>query len=233
MTLQLFDLAGADDAVRFSPFCWRTKMALKHKGLDFEALAWRFTEKDRLAATNQGRVPVLIDGDRHVCDSWSIATYLDETYPDRPMLMKDEAATAAARLTQAWADGTLFGPLRPIAVKRVWDILGETDQSYFRETREKALGASLEDVSSDAAVADGYKALSKTVKPLEAVLLEHAFLGGDAPYYGDYIVFGTLMWPHTISSKHALDGDLATAAWFERMLDLFDGYARNAPRAAA
>ncbi|HCI47115.1 MAG TPA: glutathione S-transferase, partial [Rhodospirillaceae bacterium] len=46
MTIKLYDLAGEDAALRFSPFCWRTKMALKHKGLPFETEAWHITGKE-------------------------------------------------------------------------------------------------------------------------------------------------------------------------------------------
>ena len=35
MAITLYDLAGADEHRRFSPYCWRTKMALAHKGLAF------------------------------------------------------------------------------------------------------------------------------------------------------------------------------------------------------
>ena len=31
--LTLYDLAGADPTLRFSPHCWKTHMALAHKGL--------------------------------------------------------------------------------------------------------------------------------------------------------------------------------------------------------
>ena len=34
MNLQLFELVGTDDTRPFSPYCWRTRMALAHKGLD-------------------------------------------------------------------------------------------------------------------------------------------------------------------------------------------------------
>ena len=40
MAIKLYDLAGAEDDRRFSPYCWRTKMALKHKGLEFETAPW-------------------------------------------------------------------------------------------------------------------------------------------------------------------------------------------------
>jgi len=63
MALQLHDLAGAEAERRFNPYCWRTKLALVHKGLPFEAIPWRFSEKDVIAFSGQGRVPVLRDGD--------------------------------------------------------------------------------------------------------------------------------------------------------------------------
>jgi glutathione S-transferase len=78
--MKLFDLAGAADDLRFSPNCWRIKMALAHKGLAAEAVPWRFVEKDAIAASGQKTVPVLVDDDRIVSDSWEIAKYLEITY---------------------------------------------------------------------------------------------------------------------------------------------------------
>jgi glutathione S-transferase len=77
MAIKLYDLAGAEDDRRFSPYCWRVKMALLHKGLAFETLAWRFTEKDAIAFSGSTTVPVLVDGNHTVSDSWKIAAYLE------------------------------------------------------------------------------------------------------------------------------------------------------------
>jgi hypothetical protein len=38
MARLLYDLAGAEPERRFSPYCWRAKMALMHKGLPFDAI---------------------------------------------------------------------------------------------------------------------------------------------------------------------------------------------------
>ena len=46
--IKFFDLAATRHRLRFSPYCWRTKMALLHKGLAFETKPWRFTEKDAM-----------------------------------------------------------------------------------------------------------------------------------------------------------------------------------------
>ena len=61
---------------RFSPYCWRTKLALKHKGLPFDTIPWRFNEKNAIAFSRQDRVPVLRDCDLVVSDSWTIAIYI-------------------------------------------------------------------------------------------------------------------------------------------------------------
>lgn len=63
MTIRMYDLAGADPAVRFSPYCWRVRMALAHKGLDVETIPWRFSDKSVIAFSGQGAVPVVCDGD--------------------------------------------------------------------------------------------------------------------------------------------------------------------------
>src|SRR5208337_4194156 len=67
----LYDLAGADPALRFSPYCWRIRMALAHKGLAVETVPWRFTDRDVIAFSGQGQVPVIRDGETVVSDSWA------------------------------------------------------------------------------------------------------------------------------------------------------------------
>jgi glutathione S-transferase len=65
--------------------------------------------------------------------------------------------------------------------------------------------------------------------PVRLVLARQSFLGGDAPSYADYIVFGSLQWPRCTSRFELLAPDDPIADWRERMLDLFDGLARAAP----
>ena len=86
MSLKLFELVGTDASRPFSPLCWRTRMALAHKGLSAETIPWCFTEKGAIAPHGSEKVPVLLDGETAVVDSWTIANYLEDTYPDRPLL---------------------------------------------------------------------------------------------------------------------------------------------------
>jgi len=92
MSLKLFELVGTEAARPFSPFCWRTRMALAHKGLSAETIPWCFTERDAIAPHNSEKVPVLIDGETSVADCWAIATYLEDRHPDRPSLFGGRAA---------------------------------------------------------------------------------------------------------------------------------------------
>ena len=80
MPITLYDLAGVEAERRFSPFCWRTRMALAHKGLEVETVPWRFTEKDRLPQPNGGRVPVIVDGGQVVHEFFD-----DRRVPRKPL----------------------------------------------------------------------------------------------------------------------------------------------------
>ena len=99
----MHDLAGADPALRFSPYCWRIRFALAHKGLPVETMPWRFTDKAAIAFSGQERVPVIRDDDTVVSDSWAIAEYLDDRYPT-PACSAARPARAHARFVNAWAD---------------------------------------------------------------------------------------------------------------------------------
>jgi glutathione S-transferase len=223
----MYDLAGADPALRFSPYCWRIRMALAHKGLPVETIPWRFTEKEALAFSGQGRVPVIRDGGTVVSDSWAIAEYLEDAYPDRPSLFGGPTGRAHARFINGWADGVMLGGIARLIVRDLLDVVDPKDRTYFRESREARFGMSLEAVQEgrETRVAE----FRASLLPVRLVLSKQAFLGGSAPSYADHIIFGTLQWPRCVSRFELLAADDPIAAWRERMLDLFDGLGRKAP----
>jgi glutathione S-transferase len=72
-----------------STFSRRARLALAHKGLDFELRDARADESAYAEAKKkspQGTFPVLDDDGRVLGDSTAIAHYLDLAYPDRPRL---------------------------------------------------------------------------------------------------------------------------------------------------
>jgi glutathione S-transferase len=225
MAIQLWDLAMAEELRRPSPYCWRAKMALWHKELPFETIPVRFTEKDRLAFSGQGAVPVLVDGDRVVTNSWDIALYLEERYPDRPTLFGDATSRALASFVTDWADLSLSSVLFPLISVDVWRHVHAMDKDYYRRTREERLGTTLEQAAA------GHEERGEALRrdflaPLRATLGAQAFLSGERPLYADYAVWGTLQWMRSVSRLPLLVPDDPIAAWHERLTALHGGPAR-------
>jgi glutathione S-transferase len=227
MTVTLYELAAANTDIRFSPYCWRIRLALAHKQLPVETLPWHFTETERLAFSGQGKVPVIVDGETVVFDSWAIAQYLERSYPDRPSLFGGAGGQAHAAFINAWADGVLQPGIARLIVADIVQILRPEDQRYFRRSRERAFGRSLEEVVADReqAVADWRTCLT----PVRLVLKRQPWLGGEAPDYADYIVLGSLQWPRCVSRFRLLEEDDPVYQWQARGLALFDGLAGSAP----
>lgn len=229
MSIILYDLAGADTALRFSPYCWRTKLALKHKGLDYETIPWRFSDRAAIAPTGQAKVPSLIDNGRWVHDSWKIALYLDEAYPDRPPLFPSAQARAQAMFINSWCDWALLPACRALSVPAVYDILAEVDKPYYRTSREKTLGMPIEHIGADKAAA--MTAFKHGLKTAEVTLGDQDFLHGAQPGYGDMAMLGTLMWLYVVCRQDPIDRDTAVGRWFERMLAQGGGWIAAAPTA--
>ncbi len=225
-SMKLFDLAGAESDRRFSPYCWRIKLALAHKGLPVETIPWRFTDKEVIAFSGQGRVPVLVDGSQVLFDSWSIATHLEATYPDRPSLFGGEAARTITLFVNMWTDKVLQPGLAPLILSDIFQHIDPKDRDYFRSSREKVFGAALEDVSKDRDMK--VKAFRLTLEPLRAALQAQSFLAGAAPAYADFIVFSAFQWARCISPFKLLADDDPVAHWRARMLACFDGLAGRA-----
>jgi glutathione S-transferase len=228
MSIVMYDLAGADPDVRFSPYCWRTRFALAHKGLPVETVPWRFTDRDAIAFSGQAKVPVIEDDRKIVSDSWAIAEYLEEQVP-QPTLFGGPTGRAHAAFVNAWADAILVGGIARFIVRDLLDVIDPKDRDYFRSSREARFGTSLEDVqkSRDERLAS----FRDSLLPVRLVLRRQAWLGGAAPSYADHIVAGTLMWPWCASRYRLLDDNDPVAEWNGRVLDLYGGLGRSAKRA--
>lgn len=226
MAIKLYDLAGAEDDRRFSPYCWRIKMALMHKGLAFETVPWRFTEKDAIAFANSSTVPVLVDGGHTVSDSWKIAAYLEQAYPSRPALFGGADSQALTYFFSHWAVHTLHPLAMRAIVLDLYGQLHEKDRAYFRESREKRFGRTLEQHGSDPASA--VAELRGALEPVRPVVAENDFVDGKGPGFADYILFGVFQWARSVSPVRLLEPGDPLYAWRGRMLELWGGYARKA-----
>jgi glutathione S-transferase len=216
----LYDLAGEEDNRRFSPYCWRVKMALAHKGLPFETVPWRITEKDAIAFSRQGLVPVLVDGERVVTDSWAICQYLETAYPEGTPLAEGAAAWAYANFIRQWTERSLQTAISRVILPDVFAHLHPKDRAYFRASRETRIGTTIEAFSADRPAHLTH--LRKVLDPLRATLGAQPFLGG-TPGVADYVVFGAFQWARCTSPVQLLELDDPIHVWRERMLALHGG----------
>ena len=96
-----------------------------------------------------------------------------------------------------------------------------------RKTREARFGKPLEEVTAgrDKSV-EGFR---RALDPMRLTLKTQPYIGGDAPNYADYIVFGPFQWARVVSPFKLLAEQYPVYAWREKLLDAFDGMARKSP----
>jgi glutathione S-transferase len=93
------------------PYAARVRIVLAEKGVEFETVeidlsdrpAWLYEKNPA------GRVPVLEEDDRPLAESAVIMEFLEERYPEPPLLPPDPADRAAVRLL-IFRDHDLTGP---------------------------------------------------------------------------------------------------------------------------
>lgn len=226
MAIVLYDLVGCDDR-RFSPNCWRSRLAIAHKGLDCETRPTTFTGIADVAGGGHRTLPVIEDGDTVVAESWPIAEYLESRYPERPSLFGGDTGRGLTRFLQAWVEQRLNPVLRRLIILDVHDHVLPEDRAYFRRSREERFGATLEQVQSgrEGRIED----LWARLEPARATLAVQDFLAGARPAYADYVLFGALQWARVVSPLALATGDDPVAVWFDRCLGLYDGLGRSTP----
>jgi glutathione S-transferase len=128
-----------------SPYVRKVLACLALKQLDYEVDPitpfYGSDEFERLSPLR--RIPVLVDGDFSICDSSVICAYLDDAYPERPLLPADPRDRARARWLEEYAD-TRLGDVfiwglfyQKIVHPIVWGAPG--DQARIEKTLSEAL----------------------------------------------------------------------------------------------
>jgi glutathione S-transferase len=210
--LELYDLVGKND-LRFSPFCWRTKAALAYKKIPYTNIPVRYVDKDKIAFSGQGAVPVIRDNGKGVHDSWNIACYLEEKQPE-PRLFPGLGLKEACRLFNLYADRTVNPAIARLIVPDIYAIVDPDDREYFRTTREQRLGMTFEQIIAKRAE---YRAgLQSVLADLEATLAGQDYLFGLLTYT-DFCLFGSLKWLTVVSKEAFFDSTPSLRAWWERV----------------
>jgi glutathione S-transferase len=133
-----------------SPYVRKVLVCLELKGLDYEVdpITPFFGNDEFRRLSPLCRIPVLIDDGLMLTDSTVISEYLDEQYPEPPLLPKEPRERARARWLEEFADSRLgdifiWGLFYPKMVHpRVWGEPG--DQARIDKSLSSDIPAALD-----------------------------------------------------------------------------------------
>ena len=224
--ITLYDLQLASGCT-ISPFVWRTKYALAHKGFDIDIVPGGFTGILERTGGHSERVPVIVDDGEWVLDSWVIAEYLDEKYPDRPMLFEGPGMKVLTKFIDGWLWRTAIGPWFRCYILDYHDLSLPQDQDYVRWSREQWFlgGQKLEEVQ--AGREDRLPLVPPQLEPLRELLRDTRWLGGDTPNYADFSALATFLWTASVARTPPLTEDDPLRDWLDRGFDLYGGLGRH------
>jgi glutathione S-transferase len=221
--ITLWELGGRDGR-RYSLFSWRTRMALRHKQLEFESKPVCMSDKAAIAFSGGKTVPVVKDGEIVVRDSWKIAEHLEDRYPQAPTLFGGDVGRGVSHALNVWVDRALVQPMLALIVADVHERVDPADEKYFRESMEKIVRMTLEEARAKRA--EAMSRLNRTLEPMQALLKRQPWVCGAQPAYADYILFSIFQWARIMSPHEVLEPANPLHAWRERVLDLHGGFAR-------
>lgn len=225
-TIRLYDLVLAS-GVTLSPFVWRTKLALKHKGFEIDDVETSYMGIRRILDGTCTRLPVIEDDGKIVPDSWEIARYLDEAYPERPMLYRSEGERNFAKFLDGWMFRHVVHPWFTCFTLDQVKLVHEEDKQYVLDAHQNRIfkGRPLEEV-----VADKEQRLVETrlmLEPIRALLKDTPWFAGAEPNQIDYIMLSHFLWCSSLASHPPLASDDPILEWLGRGLDLFGGIGRD------
>src|SRR5215470_7684523 len=95
-----------------SPFAWKVWLTLEHKGIPYDFRLLSFDRGDlktpEFRAVNpRGKVPTIVDDGFALWESMAIVEYLEERYPQQPLLPKDARGRATVRRLMLEAENHL------------------------------------------------------------------------------------------------------------------------------
>ncbi|KAK3678884.1 hypothetical protein LTR78_001337 [Recurvomyces mirabilis] len=200
----LYDLPSRPPSHAWSLNPWKARLALNYKGLPYRTewveypdLKPKFTslgippnDKTINPQATFSSPAVKLPDDTYVMDSHKIAQALEELQPE-PSLHFENGYTDRVQSTVL----EINKALAPIALPRIPEnLLNEPSAAYFRETRAKRFGMTLEELAkSDKAGETAWKNAAPGIEQLRAILRENP----DGPYvmgkivsFADFIIAG-------------------------------------------
>ncbi len=124
-----------------SPNCQRVKVVLGEKKLPFETIPIDLRKgeqkkADFLKLNPYGKVPVVIDGETVLYESCIINEYLEEKYPNPPLMPKDQAKKARIRILIDYGLNHLDPPYQKIRMELMKEEKERNQEAIENSKRE-------------------------------------------------------------------------------------------------
>lgn len=191
-----------------SHYCEKIRLILDYKGLPYRKVEVTpgLGQLDIYRLSGQRQVPVLKDGAEVIADSTAIALYLDQKYPDRPILPSDPKQRALCLLMEEWADESIGLNGRKVmlgAFSQNPDFraaaLPSSVPSFLRSLVESVPREALDLLGTGAgfggdAVKSARKAMEQNLEALTTLLSDSPYLITDHPTLADFAVAGLTMY---------------------------------------
>ncbi len=107
-----------------SPYARKVKISLDYKGIDHQTIEEGLFEPGGPAeklrcCSPRAEIPVLEDGEVKIWDSTVICEYLEDAYPERPILPEEASARARCRLLEDRCDTTFDAAMHALYAGKV------------------------------------------------------------------------------------------------------------------
>ncbi|KAI9258967.1 hypothetical protein BDA99DRAFT_514632 [Phascolomyces articulosus] len=195
----LYDLELSSPKEFWSPNTCKTRFALNYKGIPYKTVWLKFPEvRQEIPKLTKSKahptVPIIVDirnGNKVVQESWEIAKYLEEAYPDTPSLFNGNIG--AHFFLHEYCSRRLLAKIFKLNVLTIAQKAGEYTQ-WFRETREQLFKMSLEKFVGDESV--HAKAITENLDALGRVLKVYPYLTGNQVGWADICLASYLKFLH-------------------------------------
>ncbi|MCB0219272.1 MAG: glutathione S-transferase family protein [Chrysiogenetes bacterium] len=186
-----------------SPFCEKVRRILDYKGLPYRTITQPLTRRPLLQSrTGQQKVPVLRDGETWVADSTDIARYLEERYPEKPVLPTSGRDRALCLLIEDWADEAFASSVQPakwlspgnfsILAGRMREELTGPVNNLLLTVAKPVLQKQMREYLHGRGMKRNATVLTDQLDQLEVLLESQSYLFGDTPTVADFAVAALL-----------------------------------------
>ncbi len=215
------------------PYCCKVKAVLDYKGIPYEKIEVNPMNQEELkqveGAKTYGKVPVLVDGKKVVFESNDIIAYLDQKFPDQPVIAKNNAEQKTQKEWMKYADEELVQILPGNIYRSLPEALSSfkyiTKVGKFPAWKRYMIALGGATVMTMVAkkglkkrgITDARKALSESLEKWSHGLKGKNFMGGEKPDVSDLVVYGILNSVHELKVWDFIAQNKKVDTWYNRV----------------